>query len=165
VGIQTYLLLANLLADENRMGCALGGYGLFQLTYREDIIRTRKNGTTYVETGDANYIMPRDWIWNWQSNTKQAMVDLTGHTSYATTLYNYLVANVSSIQSQKCPTSGNNQNVFSAYEGILICLNNGSDGFTQFKPRGKWTPWSFNVSTGVWIFTGTYAIKVAGFTD
>ena len=33
-----------------------GGYGLFQLTY----------GST-----EPNFIMPRDWIWNWQSNVKQ----------------------------------------------------------------------------------------------
>lgn len=125
-------------------------YGLFQLTYEPD---------------EDNFIMPRDWIWNWQSNAVQAMVDLTAKTTPATNIYNYLVANAPSIQSQQCPTSGDNRDVFNAYEGILICLNNGNDGFTPFKPGGKLTPWTLNISTGVWTFTGTYAIRVAGFIE
>ncbi len=141
-----------------------GGYGLFQLTYRETIITS--SGRTI--SGDANYIMPRDWIWNWQSNTNRGIVDLNGKASSATNLYNWIVANFgSSIQSQRCPTSGNDIGIFNAYEGILVCLNNGSDGFNLLtKPgiNGKYVPWGFDAN-GNWIFTGTYAIKVAGFVE
>jgi len=138
-----------------------GGYGLFQLTYREDIYNSKGR----MDAGDPYYIMPRDWIWNWQSNTAQAMIDLNGHVSAATSKYNWLVANFPSIQSERCPTTGDDQDVFNAYEGILVCLNNGDDGFGQMKGKNVSTPWFLNISTGTWTFTGTYAIKVAGFVQ
>ena len=39
-----------------------GGYGLFQLTYE---------GAHGTDPAEANFIMPRDWIWNWKSNVQQ----------------------------------------------------------------------------------------------
>jgi len=47
-----------------------GGYGLFQLTYA---------------AGESNFIMPRNWIWNWQANTNQGISDINDKYSQAAT--------------------------------------------------------------------------------
>ncbi len=136
-----------------------GGYGLFQLTYQA--------ANNPNDTGDANYILHRDWIWNWQSNMAPAINKLSGKQTSATSLYNWLVSEFgSSIQSQRCPTSGDNQNAFNAYEGIVIGEYNGNDGFervTAPDQSKKWSPWQ--LANGQWSFTGTYAIKVAGYVQ
>lgn len=146
----------------NRVGrwTGSGGYGLFQLTYQA------RNNTS--DTGDADYVMPRDWIWNWQSNMPSAITKLQQKESLATALYNWLVINFdSSIQSARCPTSGNDQDIFNSYEGILIGRYNGGDGFGTVKsPKDgstKSSPWK--LINGQWSFTATYAIRVAGFVQ
>jgi hypothetical protein len=137
-----------------------GGYGLFQLTYQA--------ANNPNDTGDSDYVMPRDWIWNWQSNVAPAITKLSGKQNPAKNLYNWLIAKFgTSIESQRCPTDGNNQDVFTAYEGILIGMYNGDTGFTlltppdQSKPRRS--PWQFE--NGNWVFTGTYTKDVAGFVQ
>jgi hypothetical protein len=126
-----------------------GGYGLFQLTYQSD---------------DPNFIEDRGWIWNYQSNTLQAIAELTQmKTPIATSLYNWLINDVSSsLQSQSCPTSGNNKGAFNAYDGTLIAVYNGNSGFTKVVGNDghtRYSPWK--ISKGVWTFTGTYTINVA----
>jgi len=135
-----------------------GGYGVLQLTYQA------ANSTS--DTGDANYIMPRDWIWNWRNNVGPAIPKFQQKETISTKLYNWLVASFGppSIQGQGCPTDGNNQDVFNSYDGILIGRYNGGNGFNPIvSPKDGSTmrsPWK--LQNGQWIFTGTYTINVAG---
>jgi hypothetical protein len=90
-----------------------GGYGLFQLTY---------------QSGETNYIMPRDWIWNWQSNVNAIQAELqeklnSSTSPYnATSLYNGLTATYPAAGSIR--TYGN----FSGLESIVITYYNGMYG-------------------------------------
>lgn len=90
-----------------------GGYGLFQLTY---------------QSGQTNYIMPRDWIWNWQSNVKAVGTEWQETLTEGQNLYNGLIATY--------PGSGPipPYEHFSGLEAIVITYYNGMNGKTQKPP-------------------------------
>jgi hypothetical protein len=87
-----------------------GGYGLFQLTY---------------QSGQTNYIMPRDWIWNWQSNVKAIGTEWQETLTEGQNLYAGLTATY--------PTYGTipNYGHFSGLEAIVITYYNGMNGSTR----------------------------------
>ncbi len=78
-----------------------GGYGLFQLTYA---------------AGDPDFIMQRGWIWNWQSNVQQGLLDFSSKYSQAITYIdgqqsktNTLIPKLSTPREAN-PDSGDEQN-------------------------------------------------------
>lgn len=84
-----------------------GGYGLFQLTY----------GPT-----ETNYIMPRSWIWNWQSNVVGFGIELQGKITDGQKLYNALTTTYTN--SGAIPNYGN----FPALDAIVVTYYNGMYG-------------------------------------
>ena len=82
-----------------------GGYGLYQLTYAQ---------------GDSSYIMPRDWIWNWQSNAIAVNQEWQPDLTKAQNLYAGLTSNY--------PGTIPNRLQFSGLEAIVITYYNGMGG-------------------------------------
>ncbi len=116
-----------------------GGYGLFQLTYK---------GASPDGPAEANFIMPRDWIWNWQSNVQQfsskMQEKLQQEQSSLNISYTKLGASFTDPSHLTVVKDGV---TFNFWEATVITRNNGGKG---------WYPKSTNTPT-VW---GTY--KPAG---
>jgi hypothetical protein len=112
-----------------------GGYGLFQHTY---------------ESGDKYYpIIPRDWIWNWQSNASNYSYKLAFKLTAAQKTYNGLVATFGA----KYGTLPNRLS-FSGLESLVLTYNNGGGGGTRVISLGSYgkrlTCWS--PGPGIWRF-------------
>ena len=114
-----------------------GGYGLFQLTYGAD---------------DPNFIEPRKWLWNYQDNTVQAIVEIQGKVSPSTSLYNGLLSTYSG-----CGAIPSHLH-FTGLESIIITNYNGMYGGSvrrikvngyKNNPRTCWAP---NSSGTGWVF-------------
>jgi hypothetical protein len=94
-----------------------GGYGLLQLTYA-----SRNNSS---QGADANYIMPRGWIWNWQANAVGFGIEFQGKVTAGTTLYNALNNTYSSSNGSLQNQSYGN---FPALDAIIVTEYNGMYG-------------------------------------
>jgi hypothetical protein len=151
-----------------------GGYGLFQLT------RESRNDTN--NTGSPAYIMPRSWLWNWQSNTMGFMHEIirddthyvtnsgvVTNNAYTQRRYNtYLGMNPALASERWCPgIQATNNGAFSSYETLLIGVYNGSAGFSTVTPLGSTSkiPSPWKIKGGNWILTATYPPDVASELD
>jgi len=100
-------------ADTTRL-TGSGGYGLFQLTYAA---RNNRHGRS-----DPNYIMPRNWIWNWQANAVGFGDELQGKIAAGQKLFNALTSTYP--QNGPIPNYFN----FSALDAIIVTEYNGMYG-------------------------------------
>jgi len=107
-----------------------GGYGLFQLTYQSD---------------ETNFIMPRDWLWNWKSNVgrflpkiqqklKDAQLSLNGTRSRNPTTFT---------DPTPLTTTAGSTTTFCFWESAAIRRFNSGRG------------WNFSTNTFTWSYTPT----------
>jgi hypothetical protein len=102
-----------------------GGYGLFQLTY---------------QPGDSNYpVMPRDWIWNWQSNVQQFQPIIQEKLSDTQSYLNYISSHHSSYFDPSSLTTTADTTTFNFWESSVITLNNGAPIVLAGQYLGAWT--------------------------
>jgi hypothetical protein len=106
-----------------------GGYGLFQLTF---------------QPGDANYIMPRDWIWNWQSNVQQFLPIAQQKLGYTQGYLNYIKANNASYFDPSSLTTTADTTTFNFWESSVITLNNGASVIVGPRGHRRAGAWTFN---------------------
>jgi len=100
-----------------------GGYGLFQLTY---------------EASEADFIMPRDWIWNWVTNVqqflpiiKQKLQDAQYSVNHTKTKYPSSFTDPSSLTTTADTTT------FKFWESTVITRYNGGRGW-NLSPGSGW---------------------------
>jgi len=105
-----------------------GGYGLFQLTF---------------QPGDTNYIMPRDWIWNWQSNVQQFLPIAQQKLGYTQGYLNYIRAHNASYFDPSSLTTTADTTTFNFWESSVITLNNGASIIVGSKGHRRAGAWSF----------------------
>jgi hypothetical protein len=91
-----------------------GGYGLFQLTFA---------------ASDPNFIMPRDWIWNWQTNVQQFLPIISQDISYTQSYLNYIKSHNSSYVDPSRLKTTADTTTFNFWESSVITLNNGASIF------------------------------------
>jgi hypothetical protein len=106
-----------------------GGYGLFQLTFQ---------GSTPVDpTPEANFVMPRDWIWNWQSNVQQFLPIIQSKLQQTQTSLNNASTAFASFTDPSSLTVIKDGFTFNYWEASVITRNNGGRGW---HPRASNTP-------------------------
>ena len=126
-----------------------GGYGLFQLTFE---------GSHGSQAAEANFIMPRDWIWNWQTNVQQFLpiiqskLQLTQYyINNATNTFGGSFTNPSSL------TVARDGTTFNYWEASAITRNNGGWGWYakatntptiwgSYKPSGTTNGYLYNIT-------------------
>jgi len=113
-----------------------GGYGLFQLTYE---------GAHGTHAAEANFIMPRDWIWNWQSNVQQFLPIAQSKLQATQTHLNYLHGKYPSFVDPSSLTTTADVTTFNYWESSVITHYNGGSGW-------HFTPGSGGAS-GTWNYT------------
>ncbi len=122
-----------------------GGYGIFQHTY--------ESANKVGDTPEANYIIPRSYIWNWQSNVDNILPKLNEKLSKAQATYNALAATYPSPSHITIPNHLN----FNALESLLITFYNGGGGQlanvpVDGKPSRKLSCWLPHTNDTGWDF-------------
>lgn len=101
-----------------------GGYGLFQLTYGAN---------------ETNFIMPRDWIWNWKSNVQQFLPIITQKLQDAQYSVNRTKTKHSSaFTDPSLLTTVADTTTFTFWESTVITRYNSGRGW-NFSPSSGWS--------------------------
>jgi hypothetical protein len=119
-----------------------GGYGLFQLTYEAD---------------ETNFIMPRDWIWNWQTNVQQFLPIVQSKLKATQSYLNYINANNASFTDPSALTTPADATTFNFWESSVITLYNGaSPGLHGRATHYHLGAWKFTPASGTTPAQWTY---------
>jgi hypothetical protein len=115
------------------MDTGSGGYGLFQLTY---------------EATEPNFIMPRDWIWNWQSNVQQFLPIAQEKLQIAQRITNKVYTHhpLPAFSDPSTFATTQDASTFYFWESSVITLYNGGFGW-HFSSGSGGAP-------GTWSYTG-----------
>ena len=105
-----------------------GGYGLFQLTFASN---------------EPNFIMPRDWIWNWQTNVQQFLPSIQSEKTYTASYLAYIKAHNASYLDPSALTTTQDQTTFNFWESSVITIYN----FAPIPPA------TVGSNLGAWAFT------------
>jgi len=124
-----------------------GGYGLFQLTYA--------SRNTAGNTADANYIMPRGWIWNWQANALAFNTEFQTKVTAGTNLYNLLLTSYPNNGAIPSAPGGN----LSGLDAIIVTEYNGMSGgshpnpgqIASWKTKSNWVLLNGTLQPSCWV--------------